>query len=73
MKPLLIALLFLAACGPSMTVMHNPDTGQTVQCQAFLNQYGSAMDQRQRKDCVRQYQLLGFQAVDPRHGVKVKP
>jgi len=68
-----LAVLVLTACGPAMTVMHNPNTGQTVHCQAFTNQYGTPMDQGQRENCVMQYQMLGFVAVNPQHAVTVQP
>jgi hypothetical protein len=66
MKPafiLLMGILSIYACGPHMTLMVNPKTGERVECRA-----GAAvrqgvtipLDQTQRTNCVEQYESLGF-------------
>jgi hypothetical protein len=64
MKPGLIGLELLAltlmSCGPSMTLMVHPITGERVICRAGLNQYGAPVAQNLREDCVQQFSAAGF-------------
>ena len=60
---LLISILLLSACGPHMTFLVHPKTGERMECKAGINQYGSPVGQDMRPNCVQQYESLGFISV----------
>ena len=58
MKPtyiLLMGILSISACGPSMTLLVNPQTGERITCRAY-----AVVDQFHRENCVKEYEGLGF-------------
>jgi hypothetical protein len=60
-----LACVFLIACGPHLTVMVHPKTGEAVECRATTTQRGLlAIGQQARTDCVQQYQALGYVRAD---------
>jgi hypothetical protein len=58
----LIGILSVSACGPSMTLLVNPKTGERVECYAgtYRREITIALDQAQRTNCIQQYESLGF-------------
>ena len=59
---LLMGILSISACGPSMTLLVNPKTGERVECYAgtVRRELSIPLDQTQRTNCVEQYESLGF-------------
>ena len=55
-----LLLILLAACGPHMTLLIHPKTGEVVRCSAGVNQYGAPIGQEERINCVQQHELIGF-------------
>jgi hypothetical protein len=60
MKRVSFLLLFLFGCGPHMTLLVHPKTGERIVCRAGLNEYGMPVGQNQRQNCVEQHEFLGF-------------
>lgn len=59
-KTLLIAIM-LVGCGPSMTIMVQPNTGERVICRAAMDGSGSyVIGQGPREDCINEFTALGF-------------
>jgi hypothetical protein len=58
---LLVGLVMLGGCGPTMVVMNNPTTGQTAQCQAdpWLNWNPYAATEA----CAKGYEAAGYKRV----------
>jgi hypothetical protein len=52
---LLMGILSISACGPSMTLLVNPKTGERITCRAVV-----LVDQFRRENCVQEYEGLGF-------------
>jgi len=61
---LIVGSLFLAGCGPHMTLLVHPKTGERKECRAGINQYGDPVGQDVRLNCVQQYGALGFIEVE---------
>jgi hypothetical protein len=60
---MIAATLLLVGCGPHMTLMVHPKTGERVQCNAGMRD-GVPIGQAQRENCVQQFTGLGFVPVD---------
>jgi hypothetical protein len=58
-KVLAAALLFVG-CGPHMTLMVNPRTGERKECRALVNPSGIAINQEIRENCIAEYRAAGF-------------
>jgi hypothetical protein len=62
---LLMGILSISACGPTMTLLVHPKTGERVECRAIVDRdSGIAINQGPRENCVKQYEGLGFVQVD---------
>jgi hypothetical protein len=57
---LMLFLAVIAACGPTMTVMIHPKTGERVTCRPTMHPAGIPINQAEREDCVNQYSAIGF-------------
>jgi len=57
-----IGILSVSACGPSMTLLVHPKTGERVECYAgtVRRELSIPLDQSKRTNCVEQYESLGF-------------
>jgi hypothetical protein len=56
-----VVVLALAGCGNTLTVLHNPTTGQTAECKGFF--WGQDKPSRDTEVCIEYYEKLGFQLV----------
>jgi hypothetical protein len=62
---LLMGILSVSACGPNMTLLVYPRTGERIECRALVDRgSGVVINQAPRENCVQQYEGLGFVQVD---------